>query len=204
MGKFSNMRIGTKIVSLTGVLCVLLLATVIASFSLSDQINTTYQKVYKEDAKTAVVAMQAGKAFSEDRGELTRYLFRQSPEARQQSLSELQAHDSAVEAQIAQLQALAVTGADQQAMAELERQMQQYKQARAALIAAQTVPGSPVENLPEMKPVHDLGGTARRSMTSRRGQMRRRSKRCRQKAPMRSASCWPRASLPSSRSLSPS
>lgn len=36
MGKFSNMRIGTKIVSLTGVLCVLLLATVIASFSLSD------------------------------------------------------------------------------------------------------------------------------------------------------------------------
>ena len=159
MGKFSNMRIGTKIVSLTGVLCVLLLATVIASFSLSDQINTTYQKVYRGDAKMAVVAMQAGKAFSEDRGELTRYLFRQSPEARQQSLSELQAHDSAVEAQIAQLQALAVTGADQQAMAELERQMQQYKQARAALIAAQTVPGSPVENLPEMKPVHDLGGT---------------------------------------------
>ena len=82
MGKFSNMRIGTKIVSLTGVLCVLLLATVIASFSLSGQINTTYQKVYREDAKTAVVAMQAGKAFSEDRGELTRYLFRQSPEAR--------------------------------------------------------------------------------------------------------------------------
>ena len=107
----------------------------------------------------AVVAMQAGKAFSEDRGELTRYLFRQSPEARQQSLSELQAHDSAVEAQIAQLQALAVTDADQQAMAELERQIQQYKQARAALIAAQTVLGSPVENLPEMKPVHDLGGT---------------------------------------------
>ena len=62
MGKFSNMRIGTKIVSLTGVLCVLLLATVIASFSLSDQINTTYQKVYREDAKMAVVAMQAGKA----------------------------------------------------------------------------------------------------------------------------------------------
>ena len=159
MGKFGNMKIGTKIVMLTGVLSVLLLATVIASFSLSNRINTTYQQVYNEDAKAAVTALQAGKAFSEDRGELTRYLFRQAPEARQQSLSELQAHDKDVETQISQLESMAVTEEGRQKIAELSRQMQQYKQARAALIAAQTVPGSPVEALPQMKPVHDLGGT---------------------------------------------
>lgn len=43
-------------------------------------------------------------------------------------------------------------------MDKLQKDLSAYRTARTALMQAQTQPGSPVDNLPQLKPVHDLGG----------------------------------------------
>ena len=42
-------------------------------------------------------------------------------------------------------------------MEKLQKDLSAYRTARTALMQAQTQPGAPVDNLPQLKPVHDLG-----------------------------------------------
>ncbi|MDY6268206.1 MAG: methyl-accepting chemotaxis protein [Selenomonadaceae bacterium] len=42
-------------------------------------------------------------------------------------------------------------------MAKLQKDLADYRTARTALMQAQTQPGTPVDGLPQLKPVHDLG-----------------------------------------------
>ena len=101
--------------------------------------------------------MQAGKSFSEARGSLTRYLFRVDATERQQIASEMAAQDKKIDEEIAAIQPVIESDAAKAAMEKLQKDLSAYRTARTALMQAQTAPGTPVDNLPQLKPVHDLG-----------------------------------------------
>ena len=158
MKGFKDIKVGTKLVALVAFMGALMLVSVFLTQSTVESINSAYQRIDKYDTQAALNAVQAGKSFSEARGSLTRYLFRIDPVERQKIAGEMAAQDKRIDEAIAALAPTIESDAAKAAMAKLQKDLSSYRTARAALMAAQTVPGSPVDALPELKPVHDLGG----------------------------------------------
>ena len=69
------------------------------------------------------------------------------------------AQDKRTDEAIAAIQPVVTSDAAKAAMEKLQKDLSAYRTARTALMQAQPQPGAPVDNLPQMKPVHDLGGT---------------------------------------------
>ena len=85
MELFKNMKISTKLVTLTGILGALILVTAVCFLCFLSSVSEQYQKVYDEDAYAATLATQAGKIFTESRNEYTRFLTRVDPVMRQEA-----------------------------------------------------------------------------------------------------------------------
>ena len=156
MKGFKDIKVGAKLVALVAFMGALMLASVFLTLNTVENINSAYQRIDKYDTQAALNAVQAGKSFSEARGSLTRYLFRVDPAERQKIAGEMTAKDKQIDEAVAALAPGIESDAAKAAMAKLQKDLSAYRTARAALMAAQTVPGAPVDNLPELKPVHDL------------------------------------------------
>ncbi len=158
MNGIKDIRIGAKLVALVALMGVLLLSSAFLMGSTVSRINENYQRINKYDTQAAFDAVQAGQAFSEARGSLTRYLFRVDPAERQKIAEEMAAQDKRTDEAIAAIQPVVTSDAAKAAMDKLQKDLSAYRTARTALMQAQTQPGTPVDNLPQLKPVHDLGG----------------------------------------------
>ena len=157
MKQFKDIKVGTKLVGLVAIMGVLLLASVFIAMNNVSQVNDAYQKIQQEDDYAGQLGVSIGKAFSEDRASLTRYLFRVNPAERQQIAQEIQQQDAQIDARLQEIAPFMLSDEAKAIQAYIQKNMSAYRQARAALIAAQPAPGQPVDNLPELKPVHDLG-----------------------------------------------
>ncbi len=153
----TDMKIKTKLLTLVGVLGLLLAIVVAGGMKLASSIESDYKRIYNEDAYAATLAVQTGKYFSEARNELTRYLFRVDPAARQQSIQSMQGFDQKLDGIVDELEGLATNAGGKQSMAELKNEIAQYRVYRQALIQAQPAPGAPIETLNEAKAVHQSG-----------------------------------------------
>ena len=157
MNGIKDIKIGTKLVALIVFMGILMFGSVFLSGSTIENINNSYQRIDKYDTQAALDAVRAGKAFSEARGSLTRYLFRVDPAERQQIANEMAAQDKKIDESVAAIQPVIESDAAKAAMAKLQKDLSAYRTARTALMQAQTAPGTPVDGLPQLKPVHDLG-----------------------------------------------
>ncbi len=157
MNGIKDIKIGTKLVALVALMGILMFGSVFMTGNTIENINNSYQRIDKYDTQAALDAVQAGKAFSEARGSLTRYLFRVDAAERQQIASEMAAQDKKIDEEIAAIQPVIESDAAKAAMEKLQKDLSAYRTARTALMQAQTAPGAPVDNLPQLKPVHDLG-----------------------------------------------
>lgn len=157
MKQFKDIKVGTKLVGLVAIMGVLLLASVFIAMNNVSQVNDAYQKIQQEDDYAGQLGVSIGKAFSEDRASLTRYLFRVNPAERQQIAQEIQQQDAQIDARLQELAPFMLSDEAKAIQADIQKNMSAYRQARAALMAAQPAPGQPVDNLPELKSVHDLG-----------------------------------------------
>ncbi|MCI6232261.1 MAG: methyl-accepting chemotaxis protein [Selenomonas sp.] len=157
MNGVKNIKIGAKLVALIVFMGILMFGSVFLSGSTIENINNSYQRIDKYDTQAALDAVRAGKAFSEARGSLTRYLFRVDPAERQQIANEMAAQDKKIDEEIAAIQPVIESDAAKAALEKLQKDLSAYRTARTALMQAQTAPGAPVDNLPQLKPVHDLG-----------------------------------------------
>lgn len=128
-----------------------------AGLKMSDDFSHTYQRIYNDDARAATLAVQTGKYFSESRNELTRYLYRVDPVARQQSMESFKSFDQKLDAVITEIEAKAASPEAKAYMVDLKAKIAEYRTARAALINAQQVPGQATESFPEAKAVHTSG-----------------------------------------------
>lgn len=153
----TDMKIKTKLLTLVGVLGLLLAIVVAGGMKLASSIESDYKRIYNEDAYAATLAVQTGKYFSEARNELTRYLFRVDPAARQQSIQSMQGFDQKLDGIVSELEELSTSASGKQSMAELKNEIAQYRVYRQALIQAQPAPGAPIETLNEAKAVHQSG-----------------------------------------------
>jgi hypothetical protein len=95
MNGIKDIRIGAKLVALVALMGVLLLSSAFLMGSTVSRINENYQRINKYDTQAAFDAVQAGQAFSEARGSLTRYLFRVDLAERQKIAEEMAAQDKA-------------------------------------------------------------------------------------------------------------
>ena len=159
MNGIKDMKVGAKLVALVALMGVLLLGSAFLMGNTVSSINENYQRINKYDTQAAFDAVQAGQAFSEARGSLTRYLFRVDSAERQKIAREMAAQDKRTDEAIAAIQPVVTSDAAKAAMEKLQKDLSAYRTARTALMQAQPQPGAPVDNLPQMKPVHDLGGT---------------------------------------------
>ena len=157
MNGIKDIKIGTKLVALVVFMGILMFVSVFMTGNTVENINGSYQRIDKYDTQAALDAVQAGKSFSEARGSLTRYLFRVDATERQQIASEMAAQDKKIDEEIAAIQPVIESDAAKAAMEKLQKDLSAYRTARTALMQAQTAPGAPVDNLPQLKPVHDLG-----------------------------------------------
>jgi len=157
MKQFKDIKVGTKLVGLVAVMGVLLLASVLVSMNMVEQVNNSYQQIQREDDYAGQLGISIGKAFSEDRASLTRYLFRVNPAERQQIAQEIQQQDQKIDASLQELAPFMLSDEAKAIQADIQKNMSAYRTARSALMEAQPAPGQPVDNLPELKPVHDLG-----------------------------------------------
>jgi len=157
MNGIKGIKIGTKLVALVALMGILMFVSVFMTGNTVENINNSYQRIDKYDTQAALDAVQAGKSFSEARGSLTRYLFRVDATERQQIASEMAAQDKKIDEEIAAIQPVIESDAAKAAMEKLQKDLSAYRTARTALMQAQTQPGAPVDNLPQLKPVHDLG-----------------------------------------------
>ena len=157
MNGIKDIKIGTKLVALVVFMGILMFVSVFMTGNTVENINGSYQRIDKYDTQAALDAVQAGKSFSEARGSLTRYLFRVDATERQQIASEMAAQDKKIDEEIAAIQPIIESDAAKAAMEKLQKDLSAYRTARTALMQAQTAPGTPVDNLPQLKPVHDLG-----------------------------------------------
>ena len=157
MNGIKDIKIGTKLVALVVFMGILMFVSVFMTGNTVENINGSYQRIDKYDTQAALDAVQAGKSFSEARGSLTRYLFRVDATERQQIASEMAAQDKKIDEEIAAIQPVIESDAAKAAMEKLQKDLSAYRTARTALMQAQTAPGTPVDNLPQLKPVHDLG-----------------------------------------------
>ena len=147
MKSFKDIKVGTKLVTLVAFMGVLMLVSVFLTVNVVENINSSYQRIQKYDTEGALWAVQAGKSFSEDRGSLTRWLFRVDPAERQQIAAEMAAQDKKVDEAVAAVQEVSESDAAKTTMQDVHQKLQAYRTARAALMAAQTQPGAPVDNL---------------------------------------------------------
>ena len=157
MNGIKDIKIGTKLVALVALMGILMFGSVFMTGNTIENINNSYQRIDTYDTQAALDAVQAGKAFSEARGSLTRYLFRVDAAERQQIASEMAAQDKKIDEEIAAIQPVIESDAAKAAMEKLQKDLSAYRTARTALMQAQTAPGAPVDNLPQLKPVHDRG-----------------------------------------------
>ncbi|MCI6099898.1 MAG: methyl-accepting chemotaxis protein [Selenomonas sp.] len=157
MNGIKGIKIGTKLVALVALMGILMFVSVFMTGNTVENINNSYQRIDKYDTQAALDAVQAGKSFSEARGSLTRYLFRVDTTERQQIASEMAAQDKKIDEEIAAIQPVIESDAAKAALEKLQKDLSAYRTARTALMQAQTAPGAPVDNLPQLKPVHDLG-----------------------------------------------
>ena len=157
MNGIKDIKIGTKLVALVVFMGILMFVSVFMTGNTVENINGSYQRIDKYDMQAALDAVQAGKSFSEARGSLTRYLFRVDATERQQIASEMAAQDKKIDEEIAAIQPVIESDAAKAALEKLQKDLSAYRTARTALMQAQTAPGTPVDNLPQLKPVHDLG-----------------------------------------------
>lgn len=103
MKQFKDIKVGTKLVGLVAVMGVLLLVSVLVSMNTVEQVNNSYQQIQREDDYAGQLGISIGKAFSEDRASLTRYLFRVNPAERQQIAQEIQQQDQKIDASLQEL-----------------------------------------------------------------------------------------------------
>ena len=157
MKGFKDIKVGTKLVALVAFMGVLMLLSVFLTANTVTNINNAYQRIDKYDTQAALDAVQAGKSFSEARGSLTRYLFRVDSMERQKIAGEMAAQDKQIDEAIQKLAPVIESDAAKAAMAKLQKDLSAYRTARTALMQAQKEPGTPVDGLPELVPVHDLG-----------------------------------------------
>ncbi|MDY6268205.1 MAG: MCP four helix bundle domain-containing protein [Selenomonadaceae bacterium] len=101
MNGIKGIKIGAKLVALVALMGVLMFGSVFMTGNAIENINNAYQRIDTYDTKAAINAVQAGKAFSEARGSLTRYLFRVDPGERQQIANEMAAQDKEIDKQVA-------------------------------------------------------------------------------------------------------
>ncbi|SDG24800.1 methyl-accepting chemotaxis sensory transducer [Selenomonas sp. WCT3] len=157
MELFKNMKISTKLVTLTGILGALVVLTAACCLYLLSSVSEQYQKVYDEDAYAATLATQAGKLFTESRNEYTRFLTRVDPMLRQESLTNMQKCDKELDVVFGELEKRAISTEAKRVMSDIRGQIDTFRSQRDALIKAQSAPGAPVENLPEAKKASETG-----------------------------------------------
>lgn len=157
MELFKNMKISTKLVTLTGILGALIVLTAACCLYLLSSVSDQYQKVYDEDAYAATLATQAGKLFTESRNEYTRFLTRVDPSMRQESMTNMQKRDKELDVVFAELEKRAISAEAKRVMSDIRAQIDTFRSQRDALIKAQPAPGAPVETLPEAKRASETG-----------------------------------------------
>lgn len=157
MELFKNMKISTKLVTLTGILGALIVLTAVCCLYLLSAVSEQYQKVYDEDAYAATLATQAGKLFTESRNEYTRFLTRVDPAMRQESMANMQKRDKELDVVFGELEKRAISPEAKKLMSDIRAQLDLFRSQRDALIKAQPAPGAPVENLPEAKKASETG-----------------------------------------------
>ncbi len=152
-----DMKIGSKLVLMVTILGLLIAAGIGYGLKMANDLSDEYQQINDEDSYAATLAIQSGKYFSEARNELTRYLFRVDPAARQQSQGSMQNFDQKLDSVLGDLESRANTSESKASVADVKSKLADYRVARAALIQAQVQPGTPVEGLAESKRVHESG-----------------------------------------------
>lgn len=157
MELFKNMKISTKLVTLTGILGALIVLTAVCCLYLLSAVSEQYQKVYDEDAYAATLATQAGKLFTESRNEYTRFLTRVDPAMRQESMANMQKRDKELDVVFGELEKRAISPEAKKLMSDIRSQIDLFRSQRDVLIKAQPAPGAPVENLPEAKKASETG-----------------------------------------------
>ena len=157
MELFKNMKISTKLVTLTGILGALVVVTAVCCLYLLSSVSEQYQKVFDEDAYAATLATQAGKLFTESRNEYTRFLTRVDPMMRQESIANMQKCDRELDVVLGELEKRVISTDAKKVMSDIRGQIDTFRSQRDALIKAQPAPGAPVENLPEAKRASETG-----------------------------------------------
>ena len=157
MELFKNMKISTKLVTLTGILGALIVLTAACCLYLLSSVSEEYQRVYDEDAYAATLATQAGKLFTESRNEYTRFLTRVDPSMRQESMTNMQKRDKELDVVFAELEKRAISAEAKRVMSDIRAQIDTFRSQRDLLIKAQPAPGAPVETLPEAKRASETG-----------------------------------------------
>ncbi|MDD6134142.1 MAG: methyl-accepting chemotaxis protein [Selenomonadaceae bacterium] len=157
MELFKNMKISTKLVTLTGILGALVVVTAVCCLYLLSSVSEQYQKVFDEDAYAATLATQAGKLFTESRNEYTRFLTRVDPMMRQESMANMQKCDRELDVVLGELEKRVISTDAKKVMSDIRGQIDTFRSQRDALIKAQPAPGAPVENLPEAKRASETG-----------------------------------------------
>ena len=128
MELFKNMKISTKLVTLTGILGALVVVTAVCCLYLLSSVSEQYQKVFDEDAYAATLATQAGKLFTESRNEYTRFLTRVDPMMRQESMANMQKCDRELDVVLGELEKRVISTDAKKVMSDIRGQIDTFRE----------------------------------------------------------------------------
>lgn len=106
--------------------CLLVLATGFSIYQ-AKKVSETYQVIYRDDAAAATAAGALGMYFNEDREEFLRHLTNSTPSVRREALGNMKNLKVKQDAQLAKLEATAVSDAGKKAMAKLRSDIAAYR-----------------------------------------------------------------------------